>query len=185
MAAAAAAALATRSSSAQQEALRNLESARGKVAADIAEAQGQLEQARLSADAEYFRAEDDARMREAFLDALPPDTPGRIRELQDYRFVDPEAQRHFDELMHHLREQVMGEVIEKAVAEAGLPIEPITLRRGEVLIITMNRPERLNAWRRMGIDRVSMGMSADYETAVRLGATHVRVGTALFGSRGT
>ncbi len=30
---------------------------------------------------------------------------------------------------------------------------------------------------------VSMGMSADYETAVRLGATHVRVGTALFGHR--
>ena len=38
---------------------------------------------------------------------------------------------------------------------------------------------------RNGLDRVSMGMSADYETAVRLGATHVRVGTALFGSRGT
>ena len=30
-----------------------------------------------------------------------------------------------------------------------------------------------------------MGMSADYETAVRLGATHVRVGSALFGQRGT
>jgi uncharacterized pyridoxal phosphate-containing UPF0001 family protein len=28
-----------------------------------------------------------------------------------------------------------------------------------------------------------MGMSADYETAVRLGATHVRVGSALFGAR--
>ena len=26
-------------------------------------------------------------------------------------------------------------------------------------------------------------MSGDYETAVRLGATHVRVGTALFGAR--
>ena len=38
---------------------------------------------------------------------------------------------------------------------------------------------------RNGLSRVSMGMSADYETAVRLGATHVRVGTALFGSRGT
>lgn len=38
---------------------------------------------------------------------------------------------------------------------------------------------------RNGLDRVSMGMSSDYETAVRLGATHVRVGTALFGSRGT
>ena len=30
----------------------------------------------------------------------------------------------------------------------------------------------------------SMGMSGDYETAVKLGATHVRVGTALFGERG-
>ncbi len=55
-----------------------------------------------------FRAEDDTQMREAFLDALPPDVPGRIGELNDYRFVDPEAQRLFDELMEHLREQVMG-----------------------------------------------------------------------------
>lgn len=31
---------------------------------------------------------------------------------------------------------------------------------------------------------LSMGMSSDYETAVQLGATHVRVGTALFGARG-
>jgi len=38
---------------------------------------------------------------------------------------------------------------------------------------------------RNGLTKVSMGMSADYETAVRLGATHVRVGTALFGQRGT
>jgi hypothetical protein len=30
----------------------------------------------------------------------------------------------------------------------------------------------------------SMGMSSDYETAATLGATHVRVGTALFGARG-
>ena len=30
---------------------------------------------------------------------------------------------------------------------------------------------------------LSMGMSGDYETAIMLGATHVRVGTALFGSR--
>ncbi len=55
-----------------------------------------------------FRAEDDARMREAFLDALPPDVPGRIGELSDYRFVDPQARSAFDELMEHLREQVMG-----------------------------------------------------------------------------
>jgi hypothetical protein len=30
-----------------------------------------------------------------------------------------------------------------------------------------------------------MGMSADFETAIRFGATHVRVGTAIFGARGT
>lgn len=34
-----------------------------------------------------------------------------------------------------------------------------------------------------GLDQLSMGMSGDYETAVRIGATHVRVGSALFGVR--
>jgi hypothetical protein len=37
---------------------------------------------------------------------------------------------------------------------------------------------------RHGLPGRSMGMSGDYETAVMLGATHVRVGTALFGARG-
>lgn len=35
-----------------------------------------------------------------------------------------------------------------------------------------------------GLSGLSMGMSGDYPTAVTLGATHVRVGTALFGERG-
>ena len=35
-----------------------------------------------------------------------------------------------------------------------------------------------------GLTGLSMGMSGDFETAVMLGATHVRVGTALFGARG-
>jgi PLP dependent protein len=37
--------------------------------------------------------------------------------------------------------------------------------------------------RRHGIGALSMGMSADYATAIRFGATHVRVGTAIFGAR--
>ncbi len=36
---------------------------------------------------------------------------------------------------------------------------------------------------RHGLRIVSMGMSADYETAISQGATHVRVGSAIFGSR--
>ena len=37
--------------------------------------------------------------------------------------------------------------------------------------------------RRNGLAGLSMGMSADYEIAIRFGATHVRVGTAIFGAR--
>jgi uncharacterized pyridoxal phosphate-containing UPF0001 family protein len=37
--------------------------------------------------------------------------------------------------------------------------------------------------RRHGLAGLSMGMSGDYGTAVTIGATHVRVGTALFGER--
>jgi pyridoxal phosphate enzyme (YggS family) len=39
--------------------------------------------------------------------------------------------------------------------------------------------------RRHGLRGLSMGMSADFETAIMCGATHVRVGTALFGERET
>ena len=39
--------------------------------------------------------------------------------------------------------------------------------------------------RRNAIPHLSMGMSADYETAIRFGATHIRVGTAIFGERPT
>jgi PLP dependent protein len=37
--------------------------------------------------------------------------------------------------------------------------------------------------RRNGLDILSMGMSADFEKAIRFGATHVRIGTAIFGAR--
>lgn len=36
-----------------------------------------------------------------------------------------------------------------------------------------------------GLDGLSMGMSGDFEKAIKLGATHIRVGTALFGPRAT
>jgi PLP dependent protein len=39
--------------------------------------------------------------------------------------------------------------------------------------------------RRTGLGVLSMGMSADFEKAIRFGATHVRIGTAIFGARGT
>jgi pyridoxal phosphate enzyme (YggS family) len=37
--------------------------------------------------------------------------------------------------------------------------------------------------RRNGLDLLSMGMSGDFSTAIAFGATHVRIGTAIFGER--
>jgi hypothetical protein len=37
---------------------------------------------------------------------------------------------------------------------------------------------------RNGLDVLSMGMSADFDAAIQLGATHVRIGSAIFGARG-
>jgi pyridoxal phosphate enzyme (YggS family) len=39
--------------------------------------------------------------------------------------------------------------------------------------------------RRNGLARLSMGMSGDFETAIRFGATHARIGGAIFGVRAT
>ncbi len=36
---------------------------------------------------------------------------------------------------------------------------------------------------RMGLSKLSMGMSNDYKTAIMAGSTHIRVGSALFGGR--
>lgn len=41
------------------------------------------------------------------LDALPLDPAGRLRGLQDYDFVDPEARRMFEELLASLRQQML------------------------------------------------------------------------------
>jgi uncharacterized pyridoxal phosphate-containing UPF0001 family protein len=37
--------------------------------------------------------------------------------------------------------------------------------------------------KRNGLTQLSMGMSADFAVAIALGATHVRVGSAIFGTR--
>ena len=85
-----------------------------------------------------FRAEDDARAREAFLDALPPDVPGRVGELSDYRFVDAEAQEAFDELMEHLREQVMGAYF-RSMAEGLRSMSSEDLARFRDMLAELNR----------------------------------------------
>jgi uncharacterized protein with von Willebrand factor type A (vWA) domain len=84
-----------------------------------------------------FRAEDDARFREQSLDSLPPDPAGQIKELKDYRFVDPTAQRKFDELMEWLKEQVLGSYF-RSMAEGMRNLSPEELRRFKDMLAELN-----------------------------------------------
>lgn len=65
------------------------------------------------------------------------------------------------------------------VAEAGADEETLRLRFGTMQRLLAD----LNA-AGLAADVLSMGMSADLEAAVACGATHVRVGSAIFGRRG-
>ena len=84
-----------------------------------------------------FEPSDDARMRETFLDALPPDVPGQIGELKDYRFMDPEAQRSFDELMEHIKEQVLGSYF-RQLAQGMRNITPEQMARFKDMLAELN-----------------------------------------------
>ncbi len=85
-----------------------------------------------------FKAEEDARMREAVLDSLPPDVPGQIRELSDYRFVDQQAQREFDELMEHLKDQVLGAYF-RNMAEGMRNLSPEQVQRFKDMLAELNQ----------------------------------------------
>src|SRR5215475_13079857 len=77
--------------------------------------EGILEQARALLDtaigqerAELFPdPSDDARMREAELDALPPDVAGAIRELSDYQWRSEAAAQTFEQLKELLKREVL------------------------------------------------------------------------------
>ena len=80
---------------------------------------------------------DDARTREAYLDALPPDAPGKLRELRGYGFVDPHAQRAFDELMESVRQQVMGAYF-RNMTEGMRAVTPQDLQRFKDMLAELN-----------------------------------------------
>jgi uncharacterized protein with von Willebrand factor type A (vWA) domain len=84
-----------------------------------------------------FRTEDDARAREAFLDSLPADLPGRLRDLREYGFVDPEARRRFEELMEELARQILGARF-RGLAEGLQNLTPEQLQRTKDMLAELN-----------------------------------------------
>lgn len=69
------------------------------------------------------------------------------------------------------------------VRDAGLPIRGLMCIPPQGLEAAPFFALLAELVRRNDLSGLSMGMSEDYESAVKLGATHVRVGTALFGPR--
>ncbi len=61
-----------------------------------------------------------AERKQDFLDQLPPDAAGQMKELQNYEFLNPDAQHRFQELMQELREAMTGQFfndVQKMVEE--------------------------------------------------------------------
>lgn len=61
-----------------------------------------------------------AQRKQDFLDQLPDDAAGQMKELQNYEFLDPEAQRRFQELTEQLRQSMTNQFfkdVEKMVQE--------------------------------------------------------------------
>lgn len=69
------------------------------------------------------------------------------------------------------------------VKEAGIPVAGLMAMPPQGVEASPFFALTAELARRHGIEGLSMGMSADYEDAVMLGATAVRIGTALFGAR--
>ena len=78
------------------------------------------------------------------LDKLPPDPAGRLRDLQEYDFIDPEARRLFEELVRSLRQQVLQPFLQ-GMQQALQNMTPKDLRRLREMLQDLNRMLRERA----------------------------------------
>ena len=84
------------------------------------------------------------RQREQKLDAIPPDPAGRLRDLQAYDFVSPEAKQKFDELLASLRQQMMQPMF-NSMQQALKNMSPGDLARMREMMQDLNRMLRQKA----------------------------------------
>ena len=72
------------------------------------------------------------------LDTLPDDPGGRIRALQDYDFLEPEARERFDALVKKLREQVLDSYL-KGLSQQIQDVTPEQLAANREMVRDLNR----------------------------------------------
>ena len=71
------------------------------------------------------------------LDGLPDDAAGQMRELQNYEFMDPEAQRKFQELLDSLKRAMMESFV-KDLSQQLQDMSPEQLSRAEEMVRDLN-----------------------------------------------
>lgn len=79
-----------------------------------------------------------AQRKREFLDNLPPDVAGQVRELQNYEFMDPEAQARFNELLESLR-KAMLETFFKDIYQQIANMSPEDLARLKQMVKDLNQ----------------------------------------------
>jgi len=73
-----------------------------------------------------------------FLEGLPEDVPGKIKELQNYEFMDPEAQHKFTELMEMLKKAMM-ETFFKDIYQQIAGMSPEDMARMKQMVQDLNQ----------------------------------------------
>jgi uncharacterized protein with von Willebrand factor type A (vWA) domain len=80
----------------------------------------------------------------AELAALPPDPAGKIKALQDYDFIDPEAERMFQELLRSLQQQMLQPFL-SGMKQSLEGMSPQDLQRMRQMLSDLNRMLRDHA----------------------------------------
>jgi uncharacterized protein with von Willebrand factor type A (vWA) domain len=79
-----------------------------------------------------------AALHQQALDKLPPDPGGRVRRLQTYDFMDPEARRLFDEVIQSLRQHMLQPLL-SGMQQALTRLNAEDLRRMREMLQDLNR----------------------------------------------
>ena len=79
-----------------------------------------------------------AQRKQQFLEGLPADVPGKIKELQNYEFIEPEAQHKFQELMEMLK-KAMTETFFKDISKQITEMSPEQLERMRQMVQDLNQ----------------------------------------------
>ena len=72
------------------------------------------------------------------LDHLPPDVGGRIKELRDYDFMDPEARQQFEELLQMLQQQIMQSYFQ-GLQQSLQAVTPEAMRQMREMVKDLNK----------------------------------------------